>query len=119
MRVLFATLVATALCLSSISPAQAGLVDGPTKLVQIVNPNSTWTLRGKYEKEANASVYVNGDGSTDVDCFVYDSSGGLIDSDTNPLDTCYLTWRPAWTGYFKIVIKNTGAEENKVKFSSN
>lgn len=56
----------------------------------------------------DTTILVSGDGDTDLDAFLYDSSGRLIDSDIDGTDTCLLTVVPGYTDRFKIVIVNHG-----------
>ena len=53
-------------------------------------------------------VAVVGDGDTDLDLYIYDSNGNLIEKDDDYTDTCYCSWTPKWTGAFTIKIKNRG-----------
>lgn len=66
-----------------------------------------------FSRGAAAGVVVSGDGDTDLDCFVYDESGNLIDSDTDGTDDCILSWTPRWTGRFRIEVKNLGRISNQ------
>ena len=66
------------------------------------------TARGGEEK----LVMVIGDGDTDLDLYVYDENGNLIDSDTDSSDTMVCSWTPKWTGKFTIKIKNLGSVRN-------
>jgi hypothetical protein len=58
-------------------------------------------------------VYVSGDGDTDLDLFIYDENGVLIDSDTDYGDECVVTVVPNWTGRFTIQIRNLGSVYNR------
>lgn len=55
-----------------------------------------------------AAVYIEGDGDTDLDLYVYDENGNLICSDTDYTDRLLCTWNPRWTGPFRIKIQNRG-----------
>ena len=68
------------------------------------NVHSLWL--GTYDRY----VIVQGDGDTDLDCWLYDANGRLISSDTDATDTCVL---PAPTfGTHRLVIRNLGRVTN-------
>ncbi|MEO6525472.1 MAG: hypothetical protein ABIP93_02495 [Gemmatimonadaceae bacterium] len=56
-------------------------------------------------------LWVRGDGDTDLDCFVYDSDGDLVDSDTDESDVCLLD-TPGIGGH-TLVIRNLGRVYNR------
>lgn len=66
-----------------------------------------------------AIVTVIGDGDTDLDLYVYDNNGNLIDSDTDYSDDCVCTWTPRWTGNFRIKIINRGSVYNRYIIRTN
>ena len=53
---------------------------------------------------ARAIVTVEGDGSTDLDVYVYDENGNLVAKVDGPGDKCRVTWTPRWTGKFTIKV---------------
>jgi hypothetical protein len=55
-----------------------------------------------------AMIRVRGDGDGDIDCFVADENNRIIAVDEDAEDGCYMSWTPAWTGTFTIVLKNIG-----------
>jgi len=57
-------------------------------------------------------IVVDGDGDSDLDAFLYDENGHLVDSDTDLTDYCILEVRPLWTGRFTLVISNVGRVAN-------
>ena len=66
-----------------------------------------------------AMINVIGDGDTDLDCYVYDEGGHLIDSDEDYTDVCNLIWTPRWTGPFELQIKNLGSVWNAYSITTN
>jgi hypothetical protein len=88
-----------------------------------VDAGTTETVRAKssdkytYRFYAGETVYiyVNGDGDTYLDLYVYDENGNLIDSDTDYGDTCLCSFTPRWTGRFTIKVKNLGNVYNRYK----
>ena len=67
----------------------------------------------------SAIVTVIGDGDTDLDLYVYDNNGNLVDSDTDYSDNCVCVWRPRWTGKFRIKIVNRGNVYNHYLLRTN
>ena len=55
-------------------------------------------------------VTVRGDGSTDLDCWIYGDDGRLVDSDTDNTDYCVL--ETPGIGVHRLVIKNYGEVYN-------
>ena len=53
---------------------------------------------------------VRGNGRTDLDCWVYDSYGELVDSDTDETDYCIL--ETPGVGTHRLVIRNFGGRTN-------
>ena len=70
----------------------------------------SWTL--KLAGGVPAMITVEGDGDTDLDAYLYDENGNLIDFDDDITDFCILEVTPRWTGEFELVIKNLGAVAN-------
>jgi len=85
-----------------------GRYDGPLRTSDRVRAGYTDTWNIKFRGGEQAYVLVSGDGDTDLDLYVYDENGNLIDSDTDRSDDCVASFTPRWTGYFKIKIKNLG-----------
>jgi len=85
-----------------------GHVGGPQYICDQVQARSTDRWRMMFRANELAVAWVNGDGDTDLDCWVYDENGNLIASDTDYTDSCLLQWRPAWTGEFTLRIQNFG-----------
>ena len=51
-------------------------------------------------------VTVEGAGSTDLDCWLYDESKQLVDSDTDTTDYCVLS--TTGSGRYRLVVQNKG-----------
>jgi hypothetical protein len=69
-----------------------------------------WTLNlpaGEY-----THIVVDGDGDSDLDAYLLDESGNLVDSDEDFTDYCILGVVPAWTGTFTLRIVNRGPIAN-------
>jgi hypothetical protein len=59
-----------------------------------------------YVGESTNYVTVSGDGDTDLDCWIYDGQGRLVDSDTDNTDQCVL--RTPGVGLHRLLVKNYG-----------
>lgn len=96
-----------------------GAVGGPKRIVDRVlgGYTDTWTIR--FRGGEPAYVVVSGDGDTDLDLYVYDQNGNLIDSDTDSTDDCVAAFNPRWTGVFYIKIKNLGRVYNRYVLVTN
>ena len=64
-------------------------------------------------------VTVIGDGDTDLDLYVYDENGNLIDKDVDYSDDCVVSFVPKWTGVFTIKIMNRGNVYNNYIMRTN
>jgi hypothetical protein len=90
----------------------AGAVGGPIEHYARVSAHSADIYRLRFQAGELAAIDVIGDGDTDLDCFVYDANGHLIDWDEGVTDQCMLRWSPAWTGAFHLHIRNRGQVYN-------
>ena len=96
-----------------------GAVNGPSIGEYVLPAYSTHTYDISFVANRIAEVAVSGDGDTDIDLFVYDSNGNLIDKDTDYTDDCYVRWCPKWTGRFRIVVANRGGVYNHYVIGTN
>jgi hypothetical protein len=103
--------VAFAACLASF-PAFAGAANGPNFTSTQVLANSTDVFHVTFSGGSQATVAISGDGDTDLDLYVYDENGNLVASDLSTSDTAAVSWTPAWTGDFRIEVKNRGSVYN-------
>lgn len=90
-----------------------GRVEGPGRTVTTAAANSTDTFVIRFRTNELAEILVSGDGDTDLDLYVYDSSGNLIEKDDDYSDDCYVRWVPKWTGAFTVKVANRGGVYNK------
>jgi hypothetical protein len=67
----------------------------------------------------SAEIIVDGDGSTDLDCRVYDSQGTLVASDTDYTDYCILRWRQWVSGPVRLEVVNLGYVSNYFEITTN
>ena len=99
--------------------AHRGNVNGPSRHYDSVNGNSTDTYQISFIADELAEILVSGDGDTDLDLYVYDSNGNLIEKDTDYTDDCYVRWVPKWTGRFIVKIVNRGPIYNRYVILTN
>lgn len=70
----------------------------------------TWRV---WAPAGQTRVVVNGDGDTDLDCWVYDRYGNLLGSDTDATDLCVISFRNPNSGTLTIRIRNLGSVYNE------
>ncbi len=99
--------------------ATRGASTGPKYVVERVKAETTDVYRIRFNGGEDAIVGVSGDGDTDLDLYIYDENDNLIDSDVDYGDACLCTFRPAWTGYFTIKVKNRGNVYNRYELVTN
>lgn len=80
----------------------------PAQISDRVDSRSSdrWTL--SLNGGTTYRIVVDGDGDTDLDTYLYDENGNLIDQDIDLTDYCILDVTPAWTGDFTLEIRNLG-----------
>jgi hypothetical protein len=78
--------------------------------VVAAHSTDTWTLF--LHAGVPATIFVTGDGDTDLDVFLYDENGNLIDSDTDLTDRCIVGVTPRWSGSFTLRVQNLGPIAN-------
>ena len=96
-----------------------GAVGGPKYAVSSVNAHGTHVYRVNFRAGETGIVTVVGDGDTDLDLYVYDQNGNLIDKDVDYTDNCVCTFVPRWTGLFVIKIVNRGSVYNRYVLRTN
>jgi hypothetical protein len=65
----------------------------------------TWRIR---TAAGDTRVVVDGDGDTDLDCWVYDRFGNLLGSDVDGTDLCVVRFRNPSNAELAIRIRNLG-----------
>ncbi len=96
-----------------------GAVGGAKSTTEKVLAGDTDVYNIRFYGGETACVVVSGDGDTDLDLYVYDNNGNLIDKDIDYTDDCVVTWTPRWTGNFVIKIKNRGRVYNRYVIATN
>lgn len=96
-----------------------GRVGGPGRTVTKVAAGGTDTFTIKFWKNELAEILVSGDGDTDLDLYVYDENGNVIEYDDDYSDDCYVSWIPKWTGTFIVKVVNRGRVYNQYVMLTN
>lgn len=98
--------------------AHAGRVGGARRHEDRVRPSHRDSYELRFHQDDPALVLVTGDGSTDLDCVVYDSDVNVVASDVNPRDYCVLRWTPERSN-FTLKIRNLGDVANRYVVQTN
>jgi len=104
---------------NAIEYSTRGRVGGPGKTVSKVAARGTDSYTIKFWRGELAEIYLSGDGDTDLDLYVYDESGNLIDWDDDYTDDCYVSWVPRWTGSYVVKVVNRGRVYNRYVLVTN
>lgn len=96
-----------------------GAVGGPRSTVDRVLSNSTDIWEIAFRGGEVGSIRVDGDGDTDLDCYVYNSAGTLVAYDNDLTDYCILDWYQSSTGNVRLEIRNLGDVYNQYILSTN
>lgn len=87
-------------------------VGGPTSVVGVAAPYTT-TAYTIVLRAGEATLFtLTGSGSSDLDLFLYDANGVLLDFDILPSDSASVVVWPEWTGTFVIRVVNRGDMHN-------
>jgi hypothetical protein len=103
----------------SLGTKTRGAVGGPKEGGDVVAAGSTITYKLPFRAGQDATIFVSGDGSTDLDLYILDENGNLIAYDEDYSDDCLVRWNPRWTGSFQIVVKNQGRTWNRFVIATN
>jgi hypothetical protein len=102
-----------------IDEAPRGRVGGPSRTVTSVNALTTDVFTIPFRGGEVASIFVSGDGDTDLDLYVYDENGNQIASDDDYSDDCIVRFIPKWTGAFRVRVRNRGLVYNRYVLLTN
>lgn len=96
-----------------------GAVGGPRSTTDRVLSNSTDVWEIRFRGGERGSIRVDGDGDTDLDCYVYNSAGTMVAYDNDMTDYCVLDWYQSSTGNVRLEIRNLGDVYNQYILSTN
>lgn len=99
--------------------ATRGATGGPSCISRRVYAGQTNTYTCRFRGGETACITVSGDGDTDLDLYVYDSNGKLVDSDDDYSDDCLALWKPPYTQTYTIKVKNRGNVYNNFTLCTN
>ena len=98
-------------------PAEA--CRAPREAYDQVEAGGIDTYRICFTGRRRAEVTVEGDGDTDLDCYVRSSAGHVVDSDTDATDYCILSWQPSQADVYRLEIRNPGSVYNAYYLRTN
>jgi hypothetical protein len=101
------------------APRTRGAVGGPRIGIYSVDAYSTHIFTVDFRGGELASVALSGDGDTDLDLYVYDEYGNLMDYDDDYTDDCIAIWAPSRTAPFTIRVRNRGPVYNIYTIATN
>jgi len=114
-------LTSLALTLASFAPAITPAEGGPTvptaaAVSEVRNDRVVGLGRDSWDLTLAAGVMhtivVRGDGSSDLDVYLYDENENVVAFDDDATDLCILQAKPRRTGSFTLVIRNRGVAGN-------
>lgn len=105
--------------IEDVQSQERGATAGPRYSSTYVKAKGTDIYRISFRAGQTAIVTVIGDGDTDLDLYVYDENGNLIDKDADYSDDCVVTFTPRWTGVFVIKVVNRGNVYNSYVMRTN
>lgn len=105
--------IAVALSLSMIQMAVAAPVGGGGCQKERIEADSVQMFEGEFVAGETAYIYIDGDDYTNLDLFVYDADGNLVDFDINVTDEGLVVFTPETTGTFIIEVVNNGNVYNE------
>lgn len=86
--------------------ARRGAVGGAREAYEVVEAGNTHVYNITFRGGEFAMVYIDGDDDTDLDLYIYDDRGYLIDSSISIFDEEFIEWVPRYTGNFRIEVRN-------------
>jgi hypothetical protein len=81
-------------------------------IIHNIEPQSTDTYEFSLRHNQEYDIIVSGNQKTDLDCYLYDSIGNLIDEDEDFLTDCHLSGKSKLNEKFVLKIVNTGTHTN-------
>ncbi|MEO1570261.1 MAG: hypothetical protein AAFU51_03240 [Bacteroidota bacterium] len=100
-------------------PVPYGRVGGSLLGVYRVSAYGTNTHYLSFRGGQRATIAITGDHDSDLDFYLYDENGNLVASDTDYTDVGYFSFRPLWTGPFRLRVRNLGNVYNEYVLSTN
>jgi len=89
-----------------------GPVGGPKQAAERIEAGAVQRFTVDFVGGEPASVYLIGDGDSDLDLLILDETDTEICAGTRNADRELCRWMPRWTGSFTIYVKNQGGYYN-------
>jgi hypothetical protein len=102
-----------------LTAASRGRVGGPGYVIDNVSGENAMMYTIEFAGGEAAEVAVVGDGSTDLDLYIFDEDANLIVMDEDAGDECYVIWKPRSTGIFVVTVLNRGSSSNEYALVTN
>ena len=97
-----------------------GMLTGPVYSISGIRAGGNDTYPGlAFQGGAYAEIYVEGEGVSDLNLYVFDEKDRLVCSDTDISDIAYCGWRPASSASFTVSVENTGSAANSYSLMTN
>ena len=96
----------------TIGRSKRGAIGGPFIKASLVLTLSTDKYYVRFAGGRKANVTLEGTDVSDLDLYVYDEKGNLIDYDDDGTSECFLSFTPRRDGYFLICVVNNGLIPN-------
>ncbi len=92
--------------------AQADPVGGPQQAIEIVQPLTSDYYTVTLRAGELTIIALSGSGTSDLDLYLYDENGNLIEQDLGMNDSARVSVVPRWTGPFRVRVQNRGMRPN-------
>jgi hypothetical protein len=99
--------------------AFGGAISGSVHTTRRVDGYSRYSFTCTYVGGRLAEMYLKGDGDSDLDYYLYDSYGNLVDSDEDSTDSAIFRWYPNSTMTYRVVVRNRGGTYNVFQILTN
>jgi len=103
----------------SLNSKTRGAIGGPQWAVNVIPGRVTHYYDISFRGNELAEVGIFGSGTSDLDFYIYDSSGRLVISNESIYDGVIFTFVPTRPGVFRIVIVNRGSNANRYELVTN
>jgi hypothetical protein len=107
------------LAAAAVPLADAGCTRGPVADTTVCQAFGSVTYHETFRAGQTARVAIVGDGATDLDIFIYDPQGRLVAQGIGPTDIEVVSWVPAQTQTYRIVVVNLGGAANRYSLATN
>jgi hypothetical protein len=111
--------VALALVSMTATLVDAECTRGPVGDTRACQSFGSVTYHETFRGGSLARVAIVGDGSTDLDIFIYDPQGRLVAQGIGPTDIEVVSWVPPQTQTYRIVVRNLGGLANRYSLATN